>query len=66
MLINRLVIDATASRKFVDKMMELTEIPPVEEAPTKGESRLQRRARERAEKKAALRAQKRQPVVVQK
>lgn len=56
MMINRLVIDANASRKFVDKMMELAEIPPVEEAPTTGESRLQRRARERAEKKAALRA----------
>lgn len=58
MLINRLVIDANASSKFVDEMKRLemqtlAEIEPIEEASTTGESRLQRRARERAEKKAA-------------
>lgn len=71
MMLNRLVIDANASSKFVDEMKRLemqtlAEIEPIEEAPTTGESRLQRRARERAEKKSALRAQKRQPAVVQK
>lgn len=71
MMINRLMIDANASRKFVDEMKRLemqtlAEIEPIEESNATGESRLQRRARERAEKKAALRAQKRQTAVVQK
>lgn len=62
-MINRLTEDALDSQKFVDRLKRIERIDALEvhrEGFT-GESRTQRRARERAEKNAAERAAKARP-----
>jgi hypothetical protein len=62
--INTLIGDAMAAQRMVDALVEPASKPPTGRPDFErlsGESRMQRRERERAEKKAAMRAAKAKP-----